>query len=168
MKNINFTKGNLESLKLYEFKNLDKIALFFIIDSLNRINFLNIDSARSIIEIRNENNIESICFTMHSKRCLPIEIVLHLDYIDMSVSNFQPIREMYKINIKKINEELSFLNKWLSCDIINEFKKSNNFIIKNIFYCNSAPNEIIFKSITFFGFLSIGKNDRKDFKSWAK
>jgi hypothetical protein len=167
MKSVKFTKENLESLKTTHFNNLNKNILSYVLDLLSEINFQNLDKFNSVIEFRNENDIESICFTLSSMNCIPIEIVLHKNYIDMSVAGLQAIREMNEIRLNKINEDLSFLQEWLNCNLINEIKYSGNFIINSIFYCKSEETrKIIFKTSSLFGFLSFGKYRKLEYKSW--
>lgn len=168
MKNINFTKENLKALKATEFNNLNKQILSYVLDLLCEINFQNLDKFNSIIEFRNETNIESICFTMNSLNCIPIEIVLHKNYIDMTVADLQTIREMHEIRLNKINEDLSFLQEWLNCNLINEIKSSGNFIVKSVFYCKKETRKIIFKTSSLFGFLSFGKYREVEYKSWKE
>lgn len=166
MKSINFTKENLESLKSMGFIGLNKDILFYLIDLIGTINFQNIDIVNSIIEIRNDGNNDSVCFTLNSKKCIPIEIVLHKNYIDMTVSNYQSIREMYKINKDTINDELKFLFSWFNYNIINKVKYSGKLIVDSKFYNEQNIAEIIFKSTSLLSFLSLGNKEEVEYKSW--
>ncbi len=168
MESINFTKENLESLELIDFQGLDKNILFYIINLFYNIDFKNVDKVNSIIEIRNEINNDSVCFTLNSEKCIPMEIVLHKNYIDMTVGNFQSIREMYKINESKINDELKFLYKWFNYDIVNKVKYSGKLIVYSEFYNKSNTSDVIYKSSSLFSFLSVANSEEIEYESWTK
>ena len=158
-------KNIVELLNLEEFKQNHVIILF--LDFIKSIDFNKINNIYSILEIDTNLNDISLFMKLESDVSIPIEISITDKFLDFSVCGC-PIYEMFEIKNKDFTKELEFIKKWFNYDIVYKVKYSGKLIVESKFYNMQNTNEIIFNSKSIFSFLTIGKREEIQYKSWMK
>lgn len=137
-----------------------------IISVLKKINFDNIEIGKSYIEIlENKKYGNGIYFNLisNTKKCIPINICIYENYIDMIVDSETTIYEMYKVT--NLNKFINNFNKWFENILIK--KTFVRFGFQYITKITDFNNNILFKKTVFFysSYLN-GNQSQKKFNPW--